>query len=178
MQLFVSQMSSVWLYSCRLQVIDLLWIKNDLIDSYIWVLAIKYKVIIYCAIQTNVADIIIRCQKMSEDTENPLICNIMNLLWALSDKGIYVRFCWVPSHCGIEGNDIVDQLAKEALDHDIDTLTTVHSADLSLPWIPISNRRFKLSGMCLYMVEIFISWNQHLGHPGNSSTWQELRSLS
>ena len=31
----------------------------------------------------------------------------------------------MPSHCGI-----VDQLAKEALDHDIDPLTTVHFADL------------------------------------------------
>ena len=65
-----------------------------------------------------------------EDTENPLICHIMNLLWALSDKGACVRFCWVPSHCGIEGNEIVDQLAKETLDHDIDPLTTVRYADL------------------------------------------------
>ena len=30
-----------------------------------------------------------------EDTENPLICHIMNLLWALSDKGTCVCFCWV-----------------------------------------------------------------------------------
>ena len=65
-----------------------------------------------------------------EDTENPLICHIMNLLWALNNKGTLVRFCWVPSHCGIEGNEIVDQLAKETLDHDIDTLATVHYADL------------------------------------------------
>ena len=65
-----------------------------------------------------------------EDTDNPLICQIMNLLWALSDKGICVRFCWVPSHCGIEGNEIVDQLAKETHDHDRDPLTTVHLADL------------------------------------------------
>ena len=54
----------------------------------------------------------------------------MNLLWALSDKGTRVRFCWVPSHCGIEGNKIVDQLAKETLDHVIDPLATVHYADL------------------------------------------------
>ena len=65
-----------------------------------------------------------------EDTENPLICHIMNLLWALSDKGTHVRFCWVPSHCGTEGNEIVDQLAKETLDHDIDPLATVHYTDL------------------------------------------------
>ena len=65
-----------------------------------------------------------------EDTDNPLICQITNLLWTLSDKGTRVRFCWVSSHCGIEGNEIVDQLAKETLDHDIDPLTTVHFADL------------------------------------------------
>ena len=82
-------------------------------------------------------DVVIYSDSMSclqaiegEDTNNPLICQIMNLLWALRDKGTCVRFCWVPSHCGIEGNEIVDQLAKETLDHDIDPLTTVHFADL------------------------------------------------
>ena len=65
-----------------------------------------------------------------EDTENPLICYIMNLLWLLSDKGTHVRFCWIPSHCGIEGNEKVDQSAKESLDHDIDPLARVHYADL------------------------------------------------
>ena len=66
----------------------------------------------------------------SEDTENPLIRNIMKLLWVLSDKGTNVWFCWVPRHCGIEGNKTVDQLTKETLDHDIDPLTAVHFADL------------------------------------------------
>ena len=47
-----------------------------------------------------------------EDIENPFICHIMNLLWSLSDKGTRVRFCWVPSHCGIDGNEKIDQLAK------------------------------------------------------------------
>ena len=28
-----------------------------------------------------------------EYTENPFICHIMNLLWLLSDKGTFVRFC-------------------------------------------------------------------------------------
>ena len=65
-----------------------------------------------------------------EDIENPFICHIMNLLWSLSDKGTHVRFCWIPSHCGIEGNEIIDQLAKETLDHNIDPLTNVHHADL------------------------------------------------
>ena len=50
----------------------------------------------------------------------------MNLLWLLSDKGTRVRFCRIPSHCGIEGNERVDQLAEETLDQDIDPLASVH----------------------------------------------------
>ena len=37
---------------------------------------------------------------------------------------------WVSSHCGIEGHEIVNQLAKEIFDHGIDSLTTVHNAGL------------------------------------------------
>ena len=47
---------------------------------------------------------------VSEDTEDPFMCHIMNLLWLLNDRGTHVRFCWIPSHCGIEGNKRVDQL--------------------------------------------------------------------
>ena len=65
-----------------------------------------------------------------EDTENPFICHIMNLLWSLSDKGTRIRFCWVPSHCGIDGNERVDQIAKETLDQEIDPLASVHYTDM------------------------------------------------
>ena len=64
-----------------------------------------------------------------EDTENPLICHIIKLLWLLSDRGTRVRFCWIPSHCGIEGNERVDQLAKETLDQEINPLVSVHYTD-------------------------------------------------
>ena len=68
--------------------------------------------------------------RQGEDTENHLICHIMNLLWSLSDKGTRVRFCWVLSHCVIDGNERVDQLAKETLDQDIDPLASVHYTDM------------------------------------------------
>ena len=42
----------------------------------------------------------------------------MNLPWLLSDKGTRVRFYWIPSHCGIERNERVVQLAKGTLDQD------------------------------------------------------------
>ena len=65
-----------------------------------------------------------------EDTENTFICHIMNLLWPLSDKGTHVGFCWVSSHCGFDGNERVDQLAKETLDQDIEPLASVHYTDM------------------------------------------------
>ena len=65
-----------------------------------------------------------------EDTEQPFICRIMNLLWRLHDKGTNVRFCWLPSHRGIEGNEVADRLAREALDQDVDPLLKVHYSDL------------------------------------------------
>ena len=64
-----------------------------------------------------------------EDIENPFICH-MNLLCLMSDKGTLVRFCWIPSHYGIEGDEVVDLLAKDTLDQDIDPLANVHHADL------------------------------------------------
>ena len=95
------------------------------LEYYQYMDPIKHDVVVYSDSMSCLQTI------EGEDTENPLTCHIMNLLWALSDKGTRVRFCWVlPSHCGIEGNEIVVQLAKETLDHDIDPLATVHYADL------------------------------------------------
>ena len=82
-------------------------------------------------------DVIVYSDSMSclqaiegEDTEDPFLCHIMNLLWLLNGKGTHIRFCWIPSHCGIDGNERVNQLAKETLHHDIDPLVGVHYADL------------------------------------------------
>ena len=141
------------------------------LDYYRYMDPIKHDVVVYSDSMS--------CLQVIEgkDTENPLICHIMNLLWALSDKGTRVRFCWVPSHCGIEGNEIVDQLAKETLDHDIDPLATVHYADLK----PVVNSYIQQEVQIKWDVSIHggisISWNQHLGHPRNSSTSQELKRL-
>ena len=90
-----------------------------------------------------------------EDTENPFICHIMNLFWSWSDKGTRVRFWWVPSHCGIDGNERVDQIAKETLDQDIDPLANVN--------------RYETTGQLLHSE---VGSNQ----VGCSCTWQ--RSLS
>ena len=86
-----------------------------------------------------------------------------------------VRYCWVPSHCGIEDNDIVDQLAKGALTM-TDLLKTVHYADLK----PLVNSYIKqevqtkwdelIHGRDLYLVK------PTLGPPQNP-TAEELKTL-
>ena len=97
---------------------------------------------------------------------------VVKLLWSLSDKGTRIRFCWVPSHCGIDGNERVDQLAKDTLDQDIDPVTSVHYTDMK----PLVNSyiqklvQTKWDQVYLYMAEISILWNQHWGHRRSSST--------
>ena len=38
------------------------------------------------------------------DIVSHFISHNLNLLWLLSVKFTRVRFCWIPSHCGIDGN--------------------------------------------------------------------------
>ena len=35
----------------------------------------------------------------------------------LIKKGVSVTICWIPAHCGLSGNDVADQLAKDATSH-------------------------------------------------------------
>ena len=55
---------------------------------------------------------------------NVLIVHLPICLYALDHPN------FIPSHCGTEGNERVDQIAKETLDQDIDLLASVHYADL------------------------------------------------
>lgn len=40
---------------------------------------------------------------------------IWNLTKCLKNSGCKTKIIWIPSHCGIKGNEFVDQLAKQAL---------------------------------------------------------------
>ena len=99
--------------------------------------AIQMALEYYSAMPAVQHDVVIFSDSMSclqaidgEDTEHPLICHVMNLLWRLHDKGTHVRFCWVPSHRGIDGNETADRLAKEALEQEVDPRLKIHYADL------------------------------------------------
>jgi hypothetical protein len=45
---------------------------------------------------------------------NPLIFKAFNLYNDLIQSGYSILFCWVPSHVGIEGNELADKAAKSA----------------------------------------------------------------
>ena len=92
----------------------------------------------------------------------------MNLLWSLSDKGTRVRFCWVPSHCGIDGNERVDQLAKETLDQDIDPLANVHYTDMK----PLINSYIQKFGS--NQVGCSCTWQRSLSCETNTGATEEV----
>lgn len=41
-----------------------------------------------------------------------LINKILSVLFIIGRTGCEVMFCWVPGHAGVEGNEIVDSIAK------------------------------------------------------------------
>ncbi len=52
---------------------------------------------------------------MSTKTDREdLLVEMYTLLYRLKVEGIIAYFCWVPAHIRIVGNEIADELAKEA----------------------------------------------------------------
>jgi len=48
------------------------------------------------------------------NTRNELVRRLRIKLHEMTNKGFRVTLCWVPSHCGIPGNELADQAAKNA----------------------------------------------------------------
>ena len=86
--------------------------------------------------------------------------DIMNIIWLLTDKSTSVCFVWIPSRCGIDGNERLDQLPKKTLAHDIDPPGSVHHADMRPLVNSYIQQLVQINRVWLYMVETYISWNQ------------------
>ena len=73
----------------------------------------------------------------NEDLSYPLITNFLQYYTKCVEKRKRVVLCWVPGHVGIEGNEIADRLAKEALEEDI-TPIPLHFSEI----IPMVKKYF------------------------------------
>lgn len=85
--------------------------------EYVHLMKLKYSLIL--------SDSLSALQALSKfpfqlKTHLPIIFDIRSWLYKCKMRGCTIVFAWIPGHCNIEGNDVSDQLAKEA----------VHSGDL------------------------------------------------
>jgi kelch-like protein 2/3 len=54
---------------------------------------------------------------LSHHHNHPLISKVFTVLENLTHLGFSIKFCWIPSHVGIQGNELVDRAAKTAVDY-------------------------------------------------------------
>ncbi|CAK1597373.1 unnamed protein product [Parnassius mnemosyne] len=75
---------------------------------------------------------------------SPLILKIKELILNCNKSGLDVEIVWIPSHCGIEGNEQADSWAKGAVDTGCPSHLMIYSHDL----------------MSLAQIELKNSWNR------------------
>ena len=64
----------------------------------------------------------------NHDTLDPRIIKLKNLVHSLTLTGKHVVFAWIPSHVGLDGNEMADELAKQSLDsQEIHNIKLPHS---------------------------------------------------
>ena len=51
----------------------------------------------------------------TQESKNPHMIDLLDIIQVLTKKGFVIKFCWIPSHVGIRGNEIADRLAKAAI---------------------------------------------------------------
>ena len=50
---------------------------------------------------------------LTANCSHAVVHEIWHLIHLLSRKGTDIAFCWVPSHCGIFGNELANRSAKK-----------------------------------------------------------------
>ena len=66
----------------------------------------------------------------NQESRNPLMVGILDSLQKLKFDGFVIKFCWIPSHVGIRGNESADQQAKSALQYNYALNSKIPHSDL------------------------------------------------
>ena len=64
------------------------------------------------------------------NTDNPLVVQVLDHIQSIPSHKI-VKFCWIPSHVGIPGNELADAAANEARAGEEDITRRIPSSDLT-----------------------------------------------
>ena len=67
---------------------------------------------------TIFSDSLSALQTLGSDCNSAVCQEINYCLFQLYSQGVPVTLCWIPTHVGIQGNEMADKLAKLALDHE------------------------------------------------------------
>ena len=70
---------------------------------------IKKKYVIFCDSKSVLESI------HFQESKNPIMIDILDILQQLNRRNFIIKFCWIPSHVGISGNEEADRLAKNGL---------------------------------------------------------------
>ena len=84
------------------------------------------KIVIFCDSKSVLESIEI------QESKNPVMIEILDLLQHLVRENFIVEFCWLPSHVGISGNEQADNLAKAGLNLDKPRRSKVPFTDLKI----------------------------------------------
>ena len=52
----------------------------------------------------------------------------------LNQKNKKIKLYWIPAHCGINGNEMADSLAKQAIQHGIDSQVSIPVREFKCTW--------------------------------------------
>ena len=65
-----------------------------------------------------------------QESKNPIINDILDNIQKLKEQNFILKFCWIPSHVGILGNEAADRSAKSALQNNVQTNSKIPYTDL------------------------------------------------
>ena len=77
-----------------------------------WVEEVRPDRVVFCVDSISV---LLSLQSL-KSTREDLVLEVHQSIYRLYRTGVDIRFCWVPAHVGLEGNEEADKIAKSALE--------------------------------------------------------------